>query len=369
MPLSSDLKLINETSTILQLLQAFERLNLPADQIASLGIEKQKLYLIQLFETMIKREIPRQYTVPKLTMQPVNYSFNQTARELFYYFLLAFGLFENVAGSYLFGAALFSLIPGISNPALMIASLIFTALSSVLFYTFDVTVLKEAFGIPCSDTDFAQLIETYSIQLKTTIAINQLLSTMHVQNINALTFDEYRQLITLLNVDLRNKLAGIEPYPASLLKNILNAGMLAFGALSSIAGSYFFVNTLMMMVAASMVGTPIGWTIVALTVISGLGFYYALDAINMIQLVNPVYDSYDTLKKELELFKDHYGEDLGSVKSTKDRFVERMPTQDASTQTTEETDVSRMLFFESFTATVSRLVAVGNEFPLACRRC
>ncbi len=363
MPASSDPNVINETSTILQLILAFEGLNQPADLIDKLGVEKQKLYIIQLFEITIKKEVPRQYTAPALTKEIVNYSLNQTARELFYYFLLAFGLFENVAGSYLFGEALFSLIPGISNPALMITSFIFTALSSVLFYVFDVTLLKEAFGIPSSDTDLEQLIETYSIQLKTAIAINHLLSTIHMQNINALTFDEYRQLITLLNLDLRNKQAGMEPYPESSLKNILNAAILAFGALSSIAGSYFFVNTLMMMVAAPMVGTPIGWTIVVLTVISRLGIYYALDAISMIQLANPVFDRYDTLKKELQLFKDHYHEDLGSVKSTKERFVEKMPMQDASTQTTEETYVSRLLFFEPFTALGSSLGGVGNDDP------
>lgn len=341
---------INETSTVRQLIDVFELLSKESDQINILDIEKQKLHIAQLFEIIIKKEIPRQYIMPTLPKETIKHSLNQTTRTFLYYFLLIFGMFECVAGSYLFAAELFMLIPGISNPVFIMATLIFTILSSVLFYAFEVTFLKEVLGIPYDDTEFAQLIETYSEQLKTTITINQLLSTIHMQNVDSSTFDEYRELVTLLNKELRNKPNNMPSYPESTLKNILNAGVLAFGALSSIAGSYFFVKSMMMMVASSMLGTPIGWTIIALTVLSGLGYYYSMDAISMIRLAHPVYASYETLKKELNLFKEHYPDDLDSVKSTKDRFSEKKQTEEASTQTdppSVSVSTSSMSFFKS----------------------
>ena len=233
----------------------------------------------------------------------------------------------------MFGSTLFALIPGISNPVLLVASIAFTVLSSVLFYAFEVTFLKDALGIHYKNTDVALFVEIYTSQLKTTISINQLLTTIHMQEVKNSVYNEYIQLTNLLNQDLRSKHAAIGPYPESILKKILKVGILAFGALSSIAGSYFFANALLTVLAASLVGTPVGWAIIGLTVLAGLGFYYAMDATSMIRLANPAFDKYHLLKKELEQFKDIYHDDLNLVTSIKDRFIEKKPTQDMYTQT------------------------------------
>ena len=319
----------DDTRTTLELMNEFKALSMQDNLTA----EKQKLDIIHAFEKIIKKALPPQYRLAESLKPDADFPMDPTVRDALYYFMFAFGLFESVAGSYLSGAALFSLIPGISNPALMISSLVFTILSSVLFYAFEVTFLKEALGISSINTDFTEKVKTYSSQLNTTIAINRLLATIHVQDMNTALYDEYVQLTGLLNQDLRNKLANMGQYPESLLKNVLKIGVLAFGALSSIAGSYFFANSLMAMVAASWVGTPIGWTVVILTVIAGLGFYYAMDATSMIRLVNPAFDTYATLKQDLERFEAVYGNDLNDVRLTKNRFVEKKPMQDCGTQT------------------------------------
>ena len=60
-----------------------------------------------------------------------------------------------------------------------------------------------------------------------------------------------------------------------------------------------------------------------------------MGATSTARLINPEFDHYQTLKKELALFQTTYPEELHTVRNIKHRFFERKPMQDASTQTDE----------------------------------
>ncbi len=321
-----------ENQRIQQLIRDFEALSSqppsantdpvqPTDPGILAPIEEKKLELILEFEAIIRKKMPEEYSLPQQKKPKPATWLKPRHWEMLYYFVLVFGMFESIAESYLFGSELFTLIPGISNLTLFTASFVFTVLSSILFYAFEVSFIKEALGFPDGITVFAGLIDTCSRQVKSAKNINDLLRTAYIMSIDQTLFDDYRKLVKLINEDLRNKQANPVPYPESVLNDIMNFGVIAFGALSSVAGSYFFAHYMMALMAASLIGTPLGWAIIALTALSGLGFYYAMDATSMVRMVYPAYEEYDALCDELEQFRETYKDDLLKVTSIKNLSI------------------------------------------------
>ena len=331
----------DEQCAILHLIQAFEALSQQTNALERLLVEAEKLRLINAFETIIRQNIQLYHPPLPHEEQYISEAFKQCCRDVLYYFLLFVGLIQNAATVYIFWFDLFSLIPAISNPIVIFLSIFNTVLSSFLFYSFEVTFLHEALGITGSNTALSQLLELYSQQLQSTCAINQLLSSIHMLPVNHAQYDHYLQFITLINQDLRLKYVAMGNYPESILKHILKVVALVFGALSSITGSYVAVNALLTTLAASWVGAPLGWGLIITAIVVDLGFYYAMGATSTARLINPDFDNYQELKKELGLFQVAHGDDLYAIRTIKNRFFERKPMQDASTQT-EET-VSRGL--------------------------
>lgn len=330
---------IDKTRTIHQLIQEWEQLA-PINAENRLAIEHQKLHIIEAFEALIKKDMPTEYMLCMQEPQ-LDFSSSQTIREILYYFLLVFGLFEDGAGSYLFGSTLFALIPGLSTPMLAIASLIFVALSSTFFYAFQATFLRDALGIPHANNDAGTLLKYYTNQLHTIIAINKLLTTIHMLPLNNTLYNDYIRMLTLLNEDLRVKHSEMGTYNKSTLKNSLEVCLLAFGAVSSIAGSYFMASTMINLLTPVLVGTPIGWAIISMTIFAGLVLNYAMGVTSISRLVNPDFEVYQTIKEELSFFKTAYPDDLKGATFIKSRFFERQPMADACTQT-EDTELENV---------------------------
>ncbi len=282
-----------------------------------LALNHQKLRLIQRFETIINQHVPLRLR-PKPTDAKSNEALlQQMYWQIFYNLLLVFGLFQDAVGSYLFWNALFLLIPSLSNPVLMALSFAATALSSLLFYAFQVTFLKAAFDLPQDHTHLGLLLASYSSQLETTTAINQVLSSMWMIPVDDSVYDEYIELLTLLNQDLQHKHNHMSAYPDTTFKQILKASTLVFGVFASIANSYFTTNLLMGLIAAPLLGTPVGWAIVLLSIVTDLGYYYAMGATSIVQLIHPDFQHYQAFKDHLESFHATYQDHWIEIQSIK----------------------------------------------------
>ena len=324
-----------EPRTLAHLIQAFERLSQPNNTLERLSAETEKLLIIEALETIILQETHRYIPPLPRAEQHWQDALEQRGREILYYFLLLLGMIQNAATSYLFWLDLFSLMPALSNPIVIFLSVCSMILASGLFYSFEVTFLHDAIGINGSNTELSQILELYSKQLNTARDINQRLASMHMLPIEHEQYDGYLELIGLINQDLQVKHASMGHYPESTLKQVLKAIALTFGAFSSAAGSYVATQSLLTTFASCWVGTPIGWGLILTAIVVDLGFYYAMGATSTARLINPEFDHYQTLKKELALFQTTYPEELHTVRNIKHRFFERKPMQDASTQTDE----------------------------------
>ena len=217
-----------------------------------------------------------------------------------YYFLLTFGLIEQCAGSFVFGASLFGLIPGISNFSLIAVSLIYTFLDSLLFYAFEVTFLKEALGINSLNSEFGELLKVYKEQLYYIELLNIHIDALK-RNPN-FTNDVLLETLEKLNQDMIKKCQQMQEQEVSSLRTSIQYGVLSFGVLANVAESYFLAHSFLILLAPTLAFTGMGYLLIAITIIANLGFFFAMGANSVVKIIHPELDDFKALKQELNHF-------------------------------------------------------------------
>lgn len=322
---------VPSSHTIEDLLQDFNRLLRISDKKSSVVIEKQKLLIIEHIVEKFKQDAPPVF-VTVAEKEEEDTPIKKTLRRSLYYLLLVFGVLEDAANGFFFGSALFSLIPSITSYSLFIASVTYACIESVLFYLYDAAELKDALGITDPHTKLSPLIELYSQQIKLATELNQYLAMISSLNMAREQYIQYEKFVSLLNQDLKKKYAIMNNTHESWLKKAIRMCVFAFGAISSLAGSYFMATTVMIFCCPAIIATPIGVAIILATMAVGIVFHYAMDTTSMTRIVNPDYDKYQALKKDMRHFDETYSEHLVSLQGLRHKF-EKKKTVDGSTQT------------------------------------
>lgn len=308
-------------------------LTLADETVSSMDLEVRKLHFLKEIEFKIKNEMsvltdcefPEEIEISLLS---------EIAFNLLYYFLLVFGLLQDITGSFIFASFLFALIPGATPLVITFLSVIFTMFDSILFYAFEVSMLKEALGFSSGQLDTPSLIALNMQQLTVTISINQLLSAIDVLKMDSDSYENYTKLAVLFNQDLAFKKEHLGSYEESIWAFLLKWSVVGFGVLSSTANSYFWATSLLEGVCPALIGAAMGWLFILLTITAGLGFYYAMGATGMIELVNPDRVEFDTFKEALLQFTPKIESDFEVVRSMKHIIVKPL-AQDSVTQTDE----------------------------------
>ena len=236
---------------------------------------------------------------PKVSKEPEvpKSKLSRMLRLMLYYFLIPFGVLQDAIGSFLFSSTLFALIPTISSPVVIALSVLYTVLDCILFFAFEVSFLKPALGLDIKTNELGSALDIYSQKLKATIEINALITNVKLINTAPEFYLKHKTHALKCNqeiTELKNKMGDDKE---SIPKKILKWGVIGFGILSSIAGNYFMATSLLTALCAPLLGTPIGWGIIILSILGGLGFYYAMGATSMINLVNPDRMKFKELKK------------------------------------------------------------------------
>jgi hypothetical protein len=290
---------LNEQMTISELSQLFKELkDTKTDQQSTLAHEKKKRAIIELVVKRIEKECAM---VERDDQNKKDAQSASCTQQSLYYFLLGFGMFRDAARSYLFGLIVLSLIPGLMNPILIAGSALYAALDCILFYAFEVSLLKRALGIAYEDID--ESLEVYSQQMALTLEMVLCLPALVLTD----EHKNYREFLALVHADLEEKHTKMGEYTESIYQKGFKCAIIGFGAFSSGAGSYYFmVNVFLAVWAASLIGTPVGFALIALTIVAGLGFYYAMGASSMARLANKDYEQFKNLKKEYGFFEKKF---------------------------------------------------------------
>jgi len=167
------------------------------------------------------------------------------------------------------------------------------------------------------------------------VKINQQLTSLATLVCTEDDFNNYVILATLLNASRVKIYDDIAAHQLSRIRKILKVGIIAFGVLTNIAGSYYFVLSSLAAVAPALVGTPLGWGIIVLTILAGIGFYFAMGGSAMANILNQDYDRFQVLKKDISDFKKNHADELPKIAAIRNKFVSgRAKGVDKATQTT-----------------------------------
>lgn len=274
-------------------------------KLDNLEYETRKLIILKIIKERLRLKL-------HMTNEPINIppevipDYKQNIMQFVYRFCLVFGCFEKAAGSFLFGSNLFILIPGISHFSLYALTTIYTLLDALLFYAFEVSFLKKALGVVLTENGACLLNETYKEQLQTTIEINIILNRRETFDWNADEYLAYCEAMKLFNAHLIKKHSGMKKHSTTMLKRCIENAVVLFGALSSVADSYFMAKTALVTLHISFMSSPLGCALVIAIVVSALVFYYAMGMKSMSELLNPERKSHNSLLEGLTLFRKEY---------------------------------------------------------------
>lgn len=290
-----------ERQSLMELMQEFQNLSKQSDIQEH---ETRKLSILKIFEERLLKKAQQPVITIPITAPK---SFEQQAFIKFAYrFCMLFGFFEKAAGSFLFGSTLFALIPGINQFSLYALTVIYTLLDALLFYAFEVSFLKKHWGMGFSDNGKSLLNKTYIQQLEVLTVINIILNSRETFDWEQKEYREYCVALKHLNQYVIKKHSTMGEYASTPTRVAIEKGVIIFGALSSVADSYFMAKTALLTLHISFMSSPLGWALVVAMIVSALVFYYAMGVQSMSKLVHPDRKSFYALKDNISLFKQKY---------------------------------------------------------------
>lgn len=223
-------------------------------------------------------------------------------KKIGYFALLGFGLVKDIVGNFLFGYYLFSLIPLMPNPLLIVIGITFAAVKCIAFYAFEGAILRKALGIKDKSTDINQSILEQLDFLRTVKHINELLSDCRIADTTAKQYAQYKDMAVALNNMVRERKLAFNAYEESALKRSFRIGMHVFGLLTTVGSCYFLAATMLSIFAVSLAATPLAWLFVGLVMAAGISVYFLLKASSINALINPQQLFFKQLKRELKDF-------------------------------------------------------------------
>jgi hypothetical protein len=242
------------------------------------------------------------------------------------------GMIEGAIGGFLgFNQLLLDLMPQISQPWLIALTVGITAVNLILFLGFEVVMLKNMFGVKTQD-NASRVIEEHNTNIDLVNKMNVSLSNANV--ITQLTRTHYKQLTsfaTQLNDEVQAKKTLYHKYKKHPVKKILEWVVTFFGAISFALGSYFGAASLLTLLAAPLVGTPIGWAIIGALVGSGVVFYFSMRGTGMTTLLNPSFEAFNHVKEKLASFTVKGESDFNKILMNRNIFkADKLSTEKVS---------------------------------------
>lgn len=199
-------------------------------------------------------------------------------------FLSTAGVLYNAVNTFVSMGHLISIIPGLVNPVsfalwatnpLSVAlCLFFVVANSCLFWWFEINLLKKSLNCHTSN-EVEKILKNDRAELKATNTLNTVLSTLSASERHD---DPWTRAVTriasiatdrIINKKEKYRLGHNEEPVQKFLRYFFTG----VGALMNIGGAFFTGQVLLGIVAAPLLGTPIGWIIIGINIVSALGMF------------------------------------------------------------------------------------------------
>lgn len=283
-----------------------------------------KLSIMQAVKLNLQQKYEKKKPKVEEESSPVKFP---VLRRIAYVGVLIVALIQDAVGSFFSGYALLSLIFGVITPLLIIGAIAFSLLNVALLYSLKTVDLQHTLGVYSKEKNPLSLLKTHEDQISATKKIDEMLfDSITGEEISLRNYQGYAGITQDFQKDLTNKQSLLNKYHESTVKKIFRWMVAGFSAFMALSGSYFIATTLLGAVAASLVGTPLGWVIIGASLLSSLVFYLAQPT-GIVSLFNPDYEQFKIVSKKLKKFKGREPEEFETViknKIEKESLVTRV---------------------------------------------
>lgn len=230
----------------------------------------------------------------------------------FFALVALFGMGSSGIGDFMYGETLLALIPGISHPAVLICASIFTVLNVILFISFEASLMKNMLGL--KSLNATSSFKTHYEQIIETNKINTILFDAGDNAKLKKDYTEYSQLAVKFNDNIKNLIPKYEKeYQEKWYQKIPRFCLTIFGGFMSIGGGYFMATSLLTMIAPLLIGTPIGWGIIAISCICMLTMFASMRGNGVAGMMNPLVNEYNITKDEIKNFRIRDSKEFDNV--------------------------------------------------------
>ena len=293
-------------------------------------IEKTKLAIMRQFhKELIRRPFREAHLIPR---RPAATPWDVLKQKIVYYSLLTVGFLMDMGNAYCFGISLLSaLMPVLPEATLILFSVIYASLDALLFLFFDSCQLRENLGLNASYLHMRQLVSVYKQQIILMNHINSditSLFSLHIPNENYEEFIKFAQIATR---DLRMKHRQLPLQDSAWWMRLMQPVLFAFGAISSVAGTYFMVTSIMAVFLPTWVGTLAGALLTGFMATAGVFLHYVTGESGMDRVINRQEDSFNQLREHWDDFVLTYADNLQALRLMRQHYQDQ-EMHDASTQ-------------------------------------
>ncbi len=220
-----------------------------------------------------------------------------------YVFLMLFNVLFMAIGGFLgMQEVLLDAIPTISPWVMNLISGCLAACECAMSYSISSPYVKKGLGLP--EDEIARTITMIQAeQCQVTEAINaKLLSPQYYQVMTQSDYSKQAELASRFNDHVSN-IKPIE-FQEPVFKKRVRLFFTAVNMILTITNSFYMTTAFLKAVAATLVGTPVGWAVIAGVILIQLGVTSIMRSESMFEMLNPEVVKIKEAKKKINSFKN-----------------------------------------------------------------
>lgn len=271
-----------------------------SDSGEKLTIKRYKLQILKAIKKHLRETVLEQPAEPPRE-QPsfLGYWFTRIA----FYLLLVSGLTMDGIGAFLGVQELLSLVSFFSSAVTLAIGIAFCVINSALFYSFEAGMLKKALGIDFIDNASLH-IEIDEEQLEVTREINAMLINNCQPKLDKQAYSTYAYLAASFNKDVSIKKKQIVAPTEGGVQSFVRHTITGIGAIMMVASGYFMATSLITFLSAALLGTPMGWLICGIGMVSVLAYFLSMRGEAIVHVFNPAIQKFHDLKTKINSFEE-----------------------------------------------------------------
>jgi hypothetical protein len=271
--------------------------NLLSEQ-EKIQIEKDKLAIMLKAQTAMEKRYGKPTKKPSDDLKTPKAAW---WRKLLFGFLMIIDIALMTVGGYLGSLELLGLLaPHLASIAVSIIALSATGIEAVMMYAIFKPMLQEGLKIPRAPSSKETLAEKHDKKINALENMNALMVDNYEKH-SSFVYGYHTRILKMFNDDVKN--TELLSYKESIPKRILRYGLSTFNTILNLAGVYFGTVLLLTALSPVLVGTPVGWGIIATVAVAQLLSRLFIRKNAVFTMLNPSAAHHEATREKLLKFE------------------------------------------------------------------